>query len=85
MAITIRARRLQGRPRFSRRTPVSKLRPIILWVPDVHSPEFAEQARRDSLAVANSPYEKEDQAFVDSISVFWDEGWDEEWEPDAAP
>ena len=55
------------------------LRPIVIWVPDVNSPEFAGQAHRDSLAVANSPFEKEDQAFVDSISVFWEEGWDEDW------
>src|SRR3954471_22311437 len=58
------------------------LRPIVIWVPDVHSPEFAEQARRDSLAVANSPFAKEDQDFVDSISIFWDEGWDEDWDAD---
>jgi hypothetical protein len=34
------------------------------------------------LAIANSPFAKEDQDFVDSISVFWDEGWDEDWEID---
>jgi Protein of unknown function (DUF3018) len=61
------------------------LRPMIFWVPDVHSPEFAEQAHRDSLAVANSPFAKEDQDFVDSISVFWDEGWDEDWNTDGRP
>lgn len=31
-------------------------------------PEFAREARRQSLAVARSPQEKEDQAFVDAVS-----------------
>ena len=44
------------------------LRPIQIWVPDVRSKRFAAQAHRQSLAVANSPYEKHDQAFIDSIS-----------------
>ena len=44
------------------------LRPIQIWVPDVRSPEFAAEARRQSLAVANSPHAEEDQAFVDAIS-----------------
>ncbi|HEX8814919.1 MAG TPA: antitoxin MazE family protein [Terriglobales bacterium] len=44
------------------------LRPIQMWVPDVRSPEFAAEARRQSLLAANSPYEKEDQDFVDSIA-----------------
>jgi hypothetical protein len=44
------------------------LRPIQIWVPDVRSKRFAAQAHRQSLAVANSPHEKDDQAFIDSIS-----------------
>ncbi len=38
------------------------------WVPDVSSPVFAAEAHRQSLAVANSPGEAEDQAFIDSIT-----------------
>jgi hypothetical protein len=38
------------------------------WVPDTRSPEFARQAHLDSLAIARSPTEAEDQAFVDAIS-----------------
>jgi hypothetical protein len=49
------------------------LRPIQIWVPDVRSPEFAREAHRQSLLIANSPQEKGDQAFVDSISVWGDE------------
>jgi len=47
------------------------LRPIQIWVPDVRSKRFVAQAHRQSLAVANSLYEKDDQAFVDSVSD-WD-------------
>ena len=43
-------------------------RPIQIWVPDVDSPEFIAEARRQSLAIANSPHEAEDQAFIDAIS-----------------
>ena len=48
------------------------LRPIQIWVPDVRSPEFAAEAHRQSLAVANSSQEKDDQDFIDAISV-WDD------------
>lgn len=47
------------------------LRPIQIWVPDVTSPAFAKEARRQSRAVARSRYAKQDQDFVDSISA-WD-------------
>jgi hypothetical protein len=44
------------------------LRPIQIWVPDVRAPGFLAEARRQSLLVATSPADKEDQAFVDAIS-----------------
>ena len=44
------------------------LRPIQIWVPDVRSRRFAAEARRQSLAVANSSHAKEDQDFIDAIS-----------------
>ena len=51
------------------------MRQVHFWVPDVRSPEFKAEARRQSLAIARSPREPEDQAFVDAVS----EGvWDEE-------
>jgi hypothetical protein len=49
------------------------LRPIQIWVPDVRAPGFAEEARRQSLLVGKSPYEKEDQDFIDAISDRSDE------------
>jgi hypothetical protein len=49
------------------------LRPIQIWVPDVDSPEFIAEAHRQSLVVANSPHAEEDQAFIDSLSDFFEE------------
>ena len=49
------------------------LRPIQIWVPDVRSKAFAREARRQSLLIARSPQEPEDQAFVDAISEWNDE------------
>jgi hypothetical protein len=46
------------------------LRPIQIWVPDVRAPGFAEEAHRQSRAVASSHAADDDQAFVDSISVW---------------
>ena len=49
------------------------LRPLQVWVPDVRSPGFTRQARRQSLRVARSAGEQDDQAFVDALS---------EWPPE---
>jgi hypothetical protein len=45
------------------------LRPVQIWVPDVRAPEFIAEAHRQSIAVALSEGEADDQAFVDAISV----------------
>jgi hypothetical protein len=39
----------------------------------MNDPKFIAEARRQSLAVANSPHEKEEQDFIDSISDL--SGW----------
>ena len=50
------------------------LRPIQIWVPDTRSPEFAKEARRQSRALARSPQEKDDLAFISSLSSWlWEE------------
>ena len=46
---------------------------VQIWVPDPKSPYFAAEARRQAQLIATSPHEKEDQAFIDSVS---------EWAPD---
>jgi len=48
------------------------LRPIQIWVPDVRSSEFAREAHGQSLAVANSPQEKDDLDFIESIADWGD-------------
>lgn len=77
---TSSARLPENSPRAIRRaTPRRKLyghrqglrargmRLIQIWVPDVHSPEFAAEARRQSRLVAQSPEEAEIQVFIDSV------------------
>lgn len=44
------------------------LRPIQIWVPDVNAAGFAEEAHRQSRAVAASQHAEADQAFLDSVS-----------------
>ncbi len=62
---TSRERVAQYRARMKRKG----YRLVQFWVPDVTTPEFAAEARRQSLAVARSPQAKEDQDFIDAISV----------------
>ena len=44
------------------------LRPLQIWVPDTRAPGFTEEARRQSLLVAESAHDEADQAFIDAIS-----------------
>lgn len=55
------------------------LRLVQMWLPDTRTAEFAAAAHRASFAVANSPTEKADQAFVDSISWLNSEEAAEQW------
>jgi hypothetical protein len=41
---------------------------VQVWVPDPSSPYFFAEARRQARLIAESPSEKDDQAFIDSIS-----------------
>lgn len=49
------------------------LRPIQIWVPDVHAPLFRSEAHHQSRAVAASACARADQAFIDAVS-----DWDDE-------
>lgn len=49
------------------------LRPIQVWVPDVRSPAFADEARRQAIAVAQADARATDQEFVEAVSAPWDE------------
>lgn len=48
------------------------LRPMQVWVPDVRAPEFVIAAHEQSLEIAASEQEPDDQAFVDATSSGWD-------------
>lgn len=49
------------------------LRPIQIWVPDVRAPLFRTEARRQARAIAKSDAERDDQAFIDAVSVRYEE------------
>jgi hypothetical protein len=44
------------------------LRPIQIWVPDVRSPAFKAEARRQSRRVAALPGEEDTMDFIESIT-----------------
>lgn len=54
--------------RYRERLRKQGLRPIQIWVPDVRAAGFRAEARRQSLAVAESAHAEEDQAFIDAVS-----------------
>jgi DNA-binding LacI/PurR family transcriptional regulator len=69
MAASSRARAGRDRVKgYRERLRQQGLRPIQIWVPDTRSPAFAAEAHRQSAAVAASPHESDDQAFIDAIS-----------------
>ena len=45
------------------------LRPVRIRIADLDERTFREQAHRQSLAVATSPHAKEDQDFIDAITI----------------
>lgn len=53
---------------YRERMRAKGLRPVQLWVTDTRTPEFARKMRKEMLAIANSPGEADDQAFIDAIS-----------------
>lgn len=44
------------------------LRPVQFWVPDTRSDAFRAEARLQAEAIAASPIERDDQAFVDAVA-----------------
>lgn len=47
------------------------MRLVQFWLPDVNSEEFKREAHRQSLLVSQSPGEKDDLAFIDSVAAIW--------------
>ena len=70
------ARVKRSRPKSSRdkvrahreRMRARGFRLVQMWLPDTRTSKFTAQAHRASLAIANSPTEREDQQFVDAVS-----------------
>lgn len=52
-----------------RRMRARGYRPIQVWVPDVRSAEFADEAHRQSFRLAAADRTTDDQDFVDAIST----------------
>lgn len=48
-------------------------RQIQMWVPDVRTEKFRDEARRQALAVAASDRATDDQDFVEQIAEDWPE------------
>ena len=44
------------------------MRPIQIWVPDVRSSQFVTEAHRQSLAVTESSFARDDQDFIDAVT-----------------
>lgn len=51
------------------------LRPLPIWVPDTRAPEFAAEARRQSILAAAGAAAGDEQAFVDAVSQFTKEAF----------
>ena len=51
------------------------LRPLPIWVPDTRAPEFAAEARRQSILAAACAAAGDEQAFVDAVSQFTKEAF----------
>jgi Protein of unknown function (DUF3018) len=70
MALSLDRKPLRVKAREHReRVRALALRPLENWAPDVRSPAFRAEARRQSLAIARSPQVHDDQAFIDAVSA----------------
>ena len=53
---------------YRKRMRAKGMRLVQMWLPDTRTPEFAAEARRQSLRAATSATAQMDQAWIDSIS-----------------
>ena len=47
-------------------------RPVQIWVPDVRTERFAAEAHRQAALVAAADRDRDDQDFIEAVSVPWD-------------
>lgn len=48
-------------------------RPVQIWVPDVRTAEFANEARRQAQLVGTLDEQSDDQDFIEAVSTDWDD------------
>jgi len=48
-------------------------RPVQVWVPDVRTPAFAAEAKRQAALVAASDRATDDQSFIEAVLAPWDD------------
>ena len=53
---------------YRRRMRERGYRPVQMWVPDVRSAQFAAEANREALALAEADRHSDDMEFVEAIS-----------------
>ena len=58
---------------YRRRMRARGLRPVQIWVPDVRSERFAQEAERQAALVARADEQSNDQEFVEAVTAPWDE------------
>lgn len=58
---------------YRRRMRARGLRPVQIWVPDVRSERFAQEARHQAALVARADRHCDDQEFVEAVTGSWDE------------
>lgn len=56
---------------YRRRMRARGFRPVQIWVPDVRTPAFAAEAKRQAALVAEADRATDDQAFIEAISAPW--------------
>ncbi len=56
-----------------RRMRARGYRPVQVWVPDVRSEKFAQEARRQAELIARSDRQGDDKDFIEAVSIAWDE------------
>lgn len=58
---------------YRRRMRARGLRPVQIWVPDVRSERFVQEAQRQAGLVATADHQCDDQEFVEAVTAPWDE------------
>lgn len=58
---------------YRRRMRARGLRPVQIWVPDVRSERFTQEAQRQAALVAAADRRSDDQDFIEAVSGSWEE------------